>query len=177
MWLCYYALLLLFSAFSWSFRDEKQKIWSFLWKKLRKDKDYPKNFVILRPILVVMSCRYWRMNSVTAHNAIDSPRRAEGDMPEMVLWLKRATSGSAKQNRMRWERESLLYVGKAFTQRFIATLQTSNTWNPCSRCSNGRWPGMCVYASPFVITDAAMYRVYLLGVLYSYRRGLRSCLS
>ena len=87
---------LLFSAFSWSFRDEKQKIWSFLWKKLRKDKDYAKNFVILHPILVVMSSRYWRMNSVIAHNAIDSPRRAEGKVPDMALWLKRATSGSSK---------------------------------------------------------------------------------
>ena len=30
------------------------------------------------------------------------------------------------------------FCRKAFTQRFIATIQTSNTWNPRSRCCNGR---------------------------------------
>ena len=100
------------------------------------------------------------MNSVTAHEVIDSPRRAEEN--ETIWFLTKAGNiGKAvKQDRMRWERESLLYVGKAFTQRFIATLQTSNTWNPCSRCCNGRWPGMCLYASPFVIACAEMWQVY-----------------
>ena len=81
----------------------KEKNAYFLWKKWEMVLPSPNIFVILHPILVVMSSRYWRMNSVTAHNVIDSPRRAEEDVPEMVLWLKRATSGSAKQNRMRWE--------------------------------------------------------------------------
>ena len=100
------------------------------------------------------------MNSVTAHEVIDSPRRAEEN--ETIWFLTKAGNiGKAvKQDRMRWERrESLLYVGKAFTQRFIATLQTSNTWNPCSRCCNGRCSGMCLYASPSVIIDTAICRI------------------
>lgn len=67
---------------------------------------------------------------------------------------------------------------KAFTQRFIATIRTSNTWNPRSRCCNGRCPGMCLYASPFRDICNIMFHISVgRGGWYSYRRGLRSCLS
>ena len=40
--------------------------------------------------------------------------------------------------------------------------------------------GMCLYASPYVIyftLDRKEWCVTIVGVLYTYRRGLRSCLS
>ena len=41
------------------------------------------------------------------------------------------------------------FCRKAFTQRFIATIQTSNTWNPRSRCCNGRCPRDVYIRIPF----------------------------
>ena len=137
MWFYYYALLLPFSAFSWSFRDEKQKIWSFLWKKLRKDKDYPKNFVILRPILVVMSCRYWWMDSVIAHNMIDSPRRAMWGDAAITRW---ALGGN---------RESHDIIKGVFW-RLVFDIQESRKFERyCQSKATKDVLGMCLYASPF----------------------------
>ena len=160
MWFCYYALLLPFSAFSWSFRDEKQKIWSFLWKKLRKDKDYAKNFVILRPILVVMSCRYWRMDSVTAHNSNDSPRRAMwGD----AAITRRALGGKCESHD----------IIKGVFWRLVFDIQESRKFERyCQSKATKDVLGMCLYASPF-------WRFYMRhciwGRLYPYRRGLLRC--
>ena len=41
-------------------------------------------FLSLHLILVIMSIRYWWMNSVIAHNANDSPRWAKEDSSEMI---------------------------------------------------------------------------------------------
>ena len=70
------------------------------------------------------------------------------------------------------------FCRKAFTQRFIATIQTSNTWNPRSRCCNGRCPRDVFIRIPFGYRRCVKciwisYKGYYIHI----RRGLRSCLS
>lgn len=68
------------------------------------------------------------------------------------------------------------FVEKAFTQRFIATIQTSNTWNPRSRCCNGRCPRDVSIRIPFM-GIVHPHGVLCKGSYIHIRRGLRSCLS
>ena len=69
------------------------------------------------------------------------------------------------------------FCRKAFTQRFIATIQTSNTWNPRSGCGNGRCPRDVCIRIPFGGIDTIMCFLILEGNYIHIRRGLRSCLS
>ena len=73
-----------------------------------------------------------------------------------------------------WERET--GHRRRLLRRFIATIQTSNTWNPRGWWCNGRCPrdvfiSITLYVNrPFTVVRAAVK--HNLGVLYSYRRGL-----
>ena len=122
---------------------KKQKIWSFLWKKSRKDKDFAKNFVILRPILAVMNSRYWRMNSVIAQNVIDSPRRAMwGD----AAITRRALGGKCESHD----------IIKGVFWRLVFDIQESRKFERyCQSKATKDVLGMCLYASPFLV----LYRI------------------
>ena len=77
-----------------------------------------------------------------------------------------------------WESAGVTtFCRKAFTQRFIATIQTSNTWNPRSRCCNGRCPRDVFIRIPFWKYEVQQCVFFHKGYYIHIRRGLRSCLS
>ena len=71
------------------------------------------------------------------------------------------------------------FCRKAFTRRSSLRSELRTLGTPVVDDATVDVLGMCLYASPLDIyrITSVIYAIYSKGVLYSYRRGLRSCLS